>query len=91
MQPLTEKGYAAAKLLTAINSFGEAWFFDEGNEPIRIYDRKTNQRVRPVLVDANTGKPIDSRQLYAGPGPRARATSAIERQAMQRLRRLPRH
>ena len=66
---LTEKGFDAAKLLIAMMPFGEAWFFDEEREPIRVYDRETNQRVRPVVVDANTGKPIDPRALYAGPGP----------------------
>ncbi|NNE17796.1 MAG: helix-turn-helix transcriptional regulator [Myxococcales bacterium] len=66
---LTEKGYDAAKVVIATMPFGDEWMFGEGREPIRIYDRETHQRVRPVVVDANTGEPIDPRQLYAGPGP----------------------
>jgi DNA-binding HxlR family transcriptional regulator len=65
---LTEKGYDAAKLLLAMMPFGESWFFDTGREPILLYDRRTHRRVRPVLVDAETGEPIDPRMLYAGPG-----------------------
>jgi DNA-binding HxlR family transcriptional regulator len=65
---LTDKGYDAAKLLVAMMPFGESWFFDEHREPILLYDRRTDRRVRPVLVDAETGEPIDPRTLYAGPG-----------------------
>ena len=66
---LTDKGYDAAKLLLAIMPFGEAWFFGEEGEPIRLYDRRTDRRVRPVVVDAETGQAIDPREVYAGPGP----------------------
>lgn len=66
---LTEKGYDAAKLLLAMMPFGEAWLFGAGNEPIRLYDRRTQRRVHPLLVDAETGESIDPRNLYAGPGP----------------------
>lgn len=66
---LTDKGYDAARVLVAIMGFGEKWHFDEGDEPIRLFDRRTGQRVRPTMVDETTGEPIDLRQLYAGPGP----------------------
>jgi DNA-binding HxlR family transcriptional regulator len=66
---LTEKGYDACRLLVAMMPFGEAWYFGRGEEPIRLFDRETGRRVRPVLVDAETGEPIDVRRLYAGPGP----------------------
>lgn len=66
---LTPKGYDAAKLLLAMMAFGEAWYFERGDEPIRLFDRATGRRVRPVVVDADTGKPLDPRALYAGPGP----------------------
>lgn len=65
---LTEMGYDAAKLLLAMMSFGEKYFFDD-REPIRLYDRRTDDRVRPALVDAETNAPVDPRNLYAGPGP----------------------
>jgi DNA-binding HxlR family transcriptional regulator len=65
---LTEKGYDAARALLAMMPFGERWCFDEG-EPIRLYSRSTGKRVRPVVVDEETGERIDPRDLYAGPGP----------------------
>jgi DNA-binding HxlR family transcriptional regulator len=66
---LTEKGYDSAKLLVAMMAFGESWYFGRGKEPIWLFSRETGQRVRPLLVDAVTGEPIDVRKLYAGPGP----------------------
>ena len=65
---LTDKGYDATKLLLAMMPFGETWLFDEGDEPIRLFDRRTKRRVRPILVDEETGERIDPRQLYAGQG-----------------------
>lgn len=74
---LTDKGYDAAKLLLAMMPFGEAWFFEHDQEPIRLYDRRTDRRVRPRLVDADTGDPIDPRQIYAGPGPSFPASEQV--------------
>ena len=66
---LTDKGYDAAIVLMAVMPFGEKWYFDVKKEPIRLYSRRSGKRVRPVVVDAGTGEPIDARDLYAGPGP----------------------
>ncbi|MCG8424494.1 MAG: hypothetical protein MJE77_41910 [Proteobacteria bacterium] len=66
---LTEKGFDAAGVLIAMMLFGDARSFRKAREPIRIYSRATDRRVQPVLVDAETGEPIDPRDLYAGPGP----------------------
>lgn len=66
---LTEKGYDAAKILLAMMPFGERWLFKKDHEPILLYDRVSQKRVYPVLVNAETGKPIDPRDLIAGPGP----------------------
>lgn len=76
---LTEMGYDAAKLLMAMTSFGDKWFFDEEGEPIHLYHRDTGRRVQPVLVDADTGEPIDARALYAGPGPSFPASDKVRR------------
>ena len=78
---LTEKGYDAAKLLLAMMPFGEAWLFgeDEG-KPILLYDRRTDRPVCPTLVDAETGAPIDPRDLYPGPGPAFPRSDEIRRQ-----------
>jgi DNA-binding HxlR family transcriptional regulator len=66
---LTEMGYDAATLLLAMMPFGERWFFGEQRAPIELYDRKTDRRIKPLLVDADSGEPIAARDLYAGPGP----------------------
>ena len=77
---LTDKGYDAARLLVAIMPFGEEWFFEDEAEPIRLYDRRTNQRVRPQIVDSETGQAIDPRELYAGPGPSFPASEEVRRE-----------
>jgi DNA-binding HxlR family transcriptional regulator len=66
---LTEKGYAATKVLLATMAFGDEWAFSPGKEPIAVFDRRTGRRVRPVVTDAETGERLDPRTLYAGPGP----------------------
>lgn len=76
---LTDKGWDAIKLLLAMMPFGEDWFFGD-DEPIRLYDRQTNRRVRPLIVDAETGTPLDPRQIYAGPGPSFPPVEEIRRQ-----------
>ncbi|MEM1178948.1 MAG: helix-turn-helix domain-containing protein [Acidobacteriota bacterium] len=76
---LTDKGYDAAQMLVAMMPFGESWLFDDA-EPIRLFDRRTDRRVRPQLVDADTGEPLDMRQLYAGPGPAFPAVDDIRRE-----------
>lgn len=76
---LTEKGYEAAKMLFAMVPFGEKWLFGVGEEPIHLFDRHSDQRVSPVLVDRNTGEEIDARNLYAGPGPGFPSSEALRR------------
>ncbi len=77
---LTDMGYDAALVLLAMMPFGEAWFFGDDREPIYVYDRETDRRVRPVVVDADTGEPIDGRCLYAGPGPSFPRSKSVRRQ-----------
>lgn len=76
---LTEKGFDAAKALLALMPFGERWQFPGEEPPILLYERASGRRVRPVVVDAETGEPIDPRQLYAGPGPSFPADEAVRR------------
>ena len=81
---LTDKGYDAVEVLLGMMPFGEHWFFDEGRDPIRPYDSETHERVRPVLVDAATGEPIDARKIYCGPGPAFPRRKAIRRARFRR-------
>jgi hypothetical protein len=73
-------GPDAAKLLVAMMAFGEAWYLDRGQEPIRLFDRETGRRVKAALVDAETGKPLDPRTLYPGPGPSFPRSEEIRRE-----------
>ena len=66
---LTDKGFDAATALLALMPYGERWYFAPGRAPIYLYDRRTGKRVRPLVVDADTGEPLASRELVAGPGP----------------------
>lgn len=76
---LTEKGYDATKVLLATMTFGERWSFEAGREPVVVYDRTTGRRVRAVVVDAETGEPIEPRNLVAGPGPSFPASASAKK------------
>lgn len=77
---LTPKGYDAARLLLAMMPFGEHWQFAPGEEPIHVYHRGTGNRVRPLIVDGETGEELDVRELYAGPGPGFPKNNEIRRE-----------
>jgi DNA-binding HxlR family transcriptional regulator len=64
---LTEKGRAFYPVLAAMWRYGEDWLWEDGSEPpIELYDRKTGEVVRPIVIDENTGDPIDVRRLRVG-------------------------
>ena len=51
--------------------YGEDWLWPEGEEtPLQLFDRDSGESVRPSVVDENTGRPIDVREIRV----RARAT-----------------
>ncbi|MEO1245484.1 MAG: helix-turn-helix domain-containing protein [Pseudomonadota bacterium] len=77
---LTDKGYDSALVLLAMIPFGDRWYSERGKPPIQLYDRRTGKRVRPVLVDRDSGEPIDTRQVYAGPGKSFPAEREIRRE-----------
>lgn len=66
---LTEKGRAFWSVLAAMWAFGEDWLFDEAGAKIALKDRETGRVVRPVVVDAETGVPIDVRTVRMGRRP----------------------
>lgn len=76
---LTEKGHDACSVLLALLSFGERWYFEQGNPPIELRDRATGKRVEPVLVDKNTGKAISSKDLIPCPGSGFSAPNSVLR------------
>ncbi len=76
---LTPKGFDAASVMLGLMPFGERWYFAKGEVPIQLYNRHTHRKVRPLLVDADTGAPLDARDLYAGPGPAFPADISLRR------------
>ncbi len=80
---LTDKGYDAALVLLAMMPFGERWTFPQDREPIQLFDRRTGRRVRPAVVDAETGEALDPRELYAGPGPGFPAARRVRQERFQ--------
>jgi hypothetical protein len=77
---LIDKGYDAARLLVAMMGFGETWLFAPGHEPVHLFNRRTGRRVRPLTIDAESGMPIEVRELYAGPGPSFPPVEQIRRE-----------
>ena len=61
---LTDKGRDFYPVLAAMWRWGSDWLWEDGGEsPFELYDKKTGRPVRPRVVDENTGKPIDVRQV----------------------------
>ncbi|MEO1035372.1 MAG: helix-turn-helix domain-containing protein [Pseudomonadota bacterium] len=76
---LTDRGYDAALVLVAMMQYGERWHFPRGEVPIQLYDRRTHEPVKAMLVDATSGEPINVRELYAGPGPAFPPADSVRR------------
>jgi len=62
---LTEKGRAFFDVLAAMWRWGEDWLWPEGEPPVELVHRETGRRVRPVVVDEETGERIELRKLRA--------------------------
>jgi DNA-binding HxlR family transcriptional regulator len=64
---LTDLGRDFAPVLTALMAFGNRHFAAEGIASF-LADALTGEAADPILVDRNTGRPIDERYVYtAGP------------------------
>ena len=57
---LTEKGRAFWDVLAAMWRWGDTWAFED-RAPIVLTDAETGAEIEPMVVDANTGKPLDVR------------------------------
>ena len=55
----TDKGRALWPVLSAMWRFGEDWMFDDA-PTVELVDAETGAAVRPVVIDAETGRPMDS-------------------------------
>lgn len=67
---LTEKGFALWDVLAAMFRFGDDWMFqDDGIDdgvnqgcPIEMFNRDTGETIKPMVIDANSGQPLDLRR-----------------------------
>ena len=68
---LTDKGRDFWGVLAAMWRWGSDWMWEdeEGGPPVVLKDRESGRVVRPVVVDEETGEPLDVRALRVGRPP----------------------
>jgi DNA-binding HxlR family transcriptional regulator len=60
---LTEKGRAFWDVLAAMWRWGSDWMWPDGEPPLVLVDRDDRHVVRPLVVDEQTGEPLDVRRI----------------------------
>ena len=60
---LTEKGRAFWDVLAAMWRWGSDWMWGDKSAPLALFDRETENEVKPVVIDENTGRRLDVRKL----------------------------
>jgi len=68
---LTEKGRAFWDVLAAMWRWGTDWLWGEKDAPLALFDRETDNEVRPLVIDENTGRRLDVRRLRVGKAKKA--------------------
>ena len=66
---LTEKGRDFFGVLAAMWRWGSDWLWDDAGPTVVLKDRESGRVVRPLVVDEETGDPIDVRTLRVGRAP----------------------
>lgn len=57
---LTDKGRALWEVVVAMWQFGDDWMFDESpGAQVELIDKRSGAPIRPMVVDATTGEPLD--------------------------------
>ena len=61
---LTQMGLEFYPVLAAMWRFGEDWLWQEGEQtPLQLFDKNSGDPIRPLVIDENTGVPIDVRRV----------------------------
>lgn len=60
---LTDKGRDFYSVLAAMFRWGDRWLFGDAGSSLELYDKDTDKPIRPLVVDENTGEPIDPRRI----------------------------
>ena len=63
---LTDKGSSFFDVLAAMWTWGDRWMFDGNGAGVELSDRETRVPIKPEVVDANTGAPIDLNRVRVG-------------------------
>lgn len=66
---LTEMGRDFFGVIGALLRWGDDWLAEPGGPAMVLVDRETGQPVRPMVIDENTGRPLDARSVLPIPGP----------------------
>lgn len=66
---LTDKGRELFGVLAAMIRWGDDWLAGPAGPPIELVDKGTGERIKPLVVDEKTRKPIDPRNITVRPGP----------------------
>jgi DNA-binding HxlR family transcriptional regulator len=82
---LTERGKDFRPVLLALLAWGNRHFFPEG-ESVVLLDSDSGAPVDPVLVDRNTGRPLEPGSYVLAPGPAAKAAPGSRQGARQGAR-----
>ncbi len=69
---LTERGRDFRPVLWALLAWGNKHFAPEGASVV-LLDQETGLEAQPVMVDAQTGQPLESGRFRSAPGPAADA------------------
>jgi DNA-binding HxlR family transcriptional regulator len=64
---LTDKGRAFWDVLAAMWRWGSDWLWNGKGAPVMLVDRESGNEITPVVVDQNTGRPLDVRRLRTVP------------------------
>jgi DNA-binding HxlR family transcriptional regulator len=60
---LTHKGREFWGVLAAMWRWGSDWLWDDEQPPLVLKDRESGRVVRPLVVDEDTGNPVDVRTV----------------------------
>lgn len=66
---LTDKGRALFGVIAALHRWGNDWLATDDGPPVEMVDRTTGRVIKPVVVDEETGEPLDPRQITVRQGP----------------------
>jgi DNA-binding HxlR family transcriptional regulator len=68
---LTPMGKDLATVLTTLRQWGDRWITGAGNEPLLVYDRRTQRPIPRVRIRGEDGEALGAREIELRPGPGA--------------------